>query len=214
MISKLHYIIPDSLEYHKKDWYQKVCDSGIDWIQLRWKTIDDDEFVRRVNEVKNWLEGKEVKLIVNDRIHLMDQFEVDGFHLGKTDMELCEGRARARGLILGATTNSLEDILERKEIGVDYFGLGPFRFTNTKKNLSPVLGLDGYRAICRSSRLALEDLGLNTPIVAIGGIQNEDIEGLLEAGVHGVAISSYFNENTEKRIKEMLQKLEGNYAFG
>ena len=158
MISKLHYIIPDSLEYHKKDWYQKVCDSGIDWIQLRWKTIDDDEFVRRVNEVKNWLEGKEVKLIVNDRIHLMDQFEVDGFHLGKTDMELCEGRARARGLILGATTNSLEDILERKEIGVDYFGLGPFRFTNTKKNLSPVLGLDGYRAICRSSRLALEDL--------------------------------------------------------
>lgn len=208
MISKLHYIIPDSNEYHLEDWYKKICNSGIDWIQLRWKSISDEEFVKRVKEVKNWVAEFDLTLIVNDRIHLKDQFEVDGFHLGKKDMELSEARARAGGKVLGATTNALEDILERREIGVDYFGLGPYQFTRTKENLDPVLGIGGYKDIIRSLS------GAEAPIIAIGGIENKDIEGLMETGIHGVAISSYFNEDSENRIKEMLQKLEGNYAFG
>ena len=209
MISKLHYIIPDSKEVHHADWYKKVCGAGIDWIQLRWKTISDDEFVSRVEDVKQWTDQFKVKLIVNDRIHLMDQFEVDGFHLGKKDMELSEGRARARGKILGGTTNKLDDIVKANEAGVDYVGLGPYKFTRTKENLDPVLGYLGYLNIIRSLS------GVEVPpVIAIGNIKTKDVLPLVEVGVHGVAVSSYFNENTENRIKEMLKKLEGNYAFG
>ncbi len=227
MISKLHYIIPDSKEVHHADWYKKVCGAGIDWIQLRWKTISDDEFVSRVEDVKQWTDQFEVKLIVNDRIHLIDQFEVDGFHLGKKDMELSEARkmpsfadsfaeateskrasAGETRKILGGTTNKIEDIIKAKEAGVDYVGLGPYKFTRTKENLDPVLGYLGYLNIMRS-------LGDDAPpVIAIGNIKTKDVLPLVEVGVHGVAVSSYFNENTENRIKEMLKKLEGNYAFG
>ena len=66
----------------------------------------------------------------------------------------------------------------------------------------------GYLNIIRS-------LGKDkVPVIAIGNIKTKDVQPLLEVGVHGVAVSSYFNENTENRIKEMLKILEGNYAFG
>lgn len=222
MIGKLHYIIPDSKEKHNADWYKTVCDAGIDWIQLRWKTISDEEFIGRVEDVKRWTDQFDVTLIVNDRIHLMNQFEVDGFHLGKKDADLQESRARLdskspdnyreeqeqqKSKILGGTTNKLDDILKANEAGVDYVGLGPYKFTRTKENLDPVLGYLGYLNIMRS----LKDDA--PPIIAIGNIKTKDVLPLIECGVHGVAVSSYFNENTENRIKEMLKKLEGNYAI-
>lgn len=208
MISKLHYIIPDSEEFHNADWYKKVCDCGIDWIQLRWKTISDEEFVKRVKDVKQWTDSFDVKLIVNDRIHLSDKFDVDGFHVGKKDMELQEARARATGKILGGTTNKLEDILKAKDAGVDYVGLGPYKFTRTKENLDPVLGYLGYLNIMRSLS------GAEVPVIAIGNIKTKDVLPLLEAGVHGVAVSSYFSQNTEARIKDMLNEIEFNRQNG
>lgn len=69
--------------------------------------------------------------------------------------------------------------------GADYIGCGPFRFTTTKKNLSPVLGLEGYRNIV--SRM--KEAGINLPIVAIGGIAFEDIPAIMQTGVSGIALS-------------------------
>ena len=223
MISKLHYIIPDSEEFHSRDWYKKICDSGIDWIQLRWKSITDEEFVDRVQDVQEWTDQFDIRLIVNDRIHLKEQIDVDGYHLGKNDADLKESRAslgwkssdnyreeqgQQETKILGGTTNKLDDILKANDAGVDYVGLGPYKFTRTKENLDPVLGYLGYLNIMRK----FGDDSL--PVIAIGNIKTKDVQPLLEVGVHGVAVSSYFNENTENRIKEMLKKLEGNYAFG
>ena len=67
----------------------------------------------------------------------------------------------------------------------DYFGCGPFRFTSTKKNLSPILGYEGYKEILRKMR----DANIRIPLVAIGGIAKEDIPGLLKCGVDGIALS-------------------------
>lgn len=64
-------------------------------------------------------------------------------------------------------------------------GLGPFRFTTTKKNLAPELGLEGYRTIVKEVR----DSGMEIPIVAIGGITADDIEPLMSTGVNGIAVS-------------------------
>ena len=106
--------------------------------------------------------------------------------VGKNDMPVAEARRLlGPGKILGATANTLADLEAAARAGADYVGLGPFRFTTTKKNLSPVLGTDGYRTImaaCRRDGIAL-------PVVAIGGITADDIPEILQAGVQGIAVS-------------------------
>jgi thiamine-phosphate pyrophosphorylase len=88
---------------------------------------------------------------------------------------------------------------------VQYIGLGPLRFTDTKKNLSPIVGLEGYKRILSQFRT----LGHNLPVVGIGGVKADDIEALLEAGLHGVAVSSLINlaENPSAVTQELLSLL-------
>jgi thiamine-phosphate pyrophosphorylase len=69
--------------------------------------------------------------------------------------------------------------------GADYLGIGPFRFTTTKKNLSPVLGLEGYSSILSQ----MKEANIEIPVVAIGGITYEDIPAILHTGVNGIALS-------------------------
>ena len=87
--------------------------------------------------------------------------------------------------IIGATANTTEDIMAAAQAGADYIGYGPFRFTTTKKNLSPVLGLDGYR----KAALFRKEHNLRLPLVAIGGITRDDIAEIIEAGADGIALS-------------------------
>ena len=86
---------------------------------------------------------------------------------------------------IGATANTFEDIRLAVERGASYIGLGPYRFTGTKKNLSPILGLDGYRKIIAQCKEA----GIDIPIFAIGGITLEDVGPLMETGITGIAVS-------------------------
>ena len=89
------------------------------------------------------------------------------------------------------------------ELAVDYVGLGPFRFTNTKKNLSPVLGHAGYANI-------LQQMQVKIPVIAIGGLTVEDVETLMNTGVHGIAISGAIINaaQPEIKIKQFLNALE------
>ena len=107
-------------------------------------------------------------------------------HLGKHDMPVAEARRLlGNGFIIGGTANTFDDVKMHYEAGADYIGCGPFRFTTTKKNLSPILGLEGYRRIVSQ----MKEAGINLPIVAIGGITREDIPAILQTGVTGVALS-------------------------
>ena len=110
--------------------------------------------------------------------------------------------------IIGGTANSFDDIRQLVAENVDYIGLGPYRFTKTKENLSPILGFKGYEDIINKCK----EYNYKTPIVAIGGIEIEDIPSLVKMGVNGVAISGYIlnNENpiliTEKIIDTLYEK--------
>lgn len=107
-------------------------------------------------------------------------------HLGKHDMPVAEARRLlGNGFIIGGTANTFDDVKMHYEAGADYIGCGPFRFTTTKKNLSPILGLEGYRRIVSQ----MKEAGINLPIVAIGGITREDIPAILQTGITGVALS-------------------------
>ena len=125
-----------------------------------------------------------------DLVHIVRQkaqeLELDGVHLGKTDMPPMQARAILGGKpIIGVTANTFSDILSYSGMDIDYIGLGPFRFTSTKKDLSPILGLDGYRSIMQQCVAE----GIFIPTVAIGGITEADIDDVMATGVSGIALS-------------------------
>jgi thiamine-phosphate pyrophosphorylase len=125
--------------------------------------------------------------IIDDHVYLTQKLKADGVHLGKNDMPVAEARKiLGDSYIIGSTVNSFQDILSVIETSTpDYFGCGPFRYTSTKKNLAPILGLEGYRNIISQMKI----YGIDIPLVAIGGISKEDIPELMQSGIKGIALS-------------------------
>lgn len=165
---------------------RSVIAGGCRWVQLRMKEASHDEIVSVAQELKPICSESECILVVDDHVDIAKELELDGVHLGKNDMNPMQARAILGGKpIIGVTANTFDDIERYSCIDIDYIGLGPFRFTTTKKNLSPILGLDGYREIM--SRCAAE--GIFIPTVAIGGIEYADIEAIMSTGVSGIALS-------------------------
>ena len=103
--------------------------------------------------------------------------------------------------IIGGTANTLQDVLQRVQEGCSYVGLGPLRFTTTKKKLSPVLGLEGYKNIMDE----LKKRNIDIPIYAIGGIVTEDISSILQTGVYGLAGSGIITHHPNK--KELVKEI-------
>ena len=163
-----------------------ALEGGCKWIQLRMKDASDDEVRKAAAEIQPMCKEHEAVFLLDDRVELAKELHADGVHLGKNDMPIDEAR-RILGeeYIIGGTANTFEDIQRIAAQGADYIGCGPFRFTTTKKNLAPVLGIDGYRDIIAKMRNA----GINIPMVAIGGITPDDIDEILATGVQGIAVS-------------------------
>jgi thiamine-phosphate pyrophosphorylase len=144
--------------------------------------------------------------LLNDHVELCKEINVDGVHLGKTDTHPLEARKLlGDNFIIGCTCNTFEDIENLKDKPIDYIGLGPFRFTKTKQNLSPILGIEGYKNSVNQCKTA----NINIPIVAIGGISAEDVVSVLQIGVSGVALSSAIlqAEDPVAETKKVTNKL-------
>lgn len=158
---------------------------GCRWVQLRMKDAPTDKIVAAGRQIAAMC-ADGCTFIIDDHVELVDVLKADGVHLGHNDMPVAKARAILGACrIIGATANTAADIAAAAASGADYIGLGPFRFTSTKKNLSPVLGLDGYNNIMSQVRQA----GITVPVVAIGGITADDIPAIIQTGVRGVAIS-------------------------
>ena len=164
----------------------EALNGGCKWIQLRMKEAAYDEICNAIEQLKPLCKEKGAILILDDYAELAAKLDIDGVHLGKNDMPPQEARNLiGEKYIIGGTANTIDDIKNLVAQGVDYIGLGPFRHTDTKKNLSPILGLDGYKNILSQCNEA----GITTPIVAIGGIEPEDIPALMKTGISGIALS-------------------------
>lgn len=156
------------------------------WIQLRMKGATDEEVRPIALKVKEWCKEQNATFLIDDRVQLVKELQVDGVHLGKNDMPIAEARKiLGDDFIIGGTANTFEDVKAHYEAGADYIGCGPFRFTTTKEKLSPILGLEGYREIIQKMKAENIDI----PIVAIGGITKEDIPEIMKTGVNGIALS-------------------------
>lgn len=164
----------------------QFLDAGGRWIQLRMKHASAEVIVCRGKEMLALCRKRRAVLVVNDAPQLAVAIGADGVHLGQADMPPIEARRIiGDGAVIGSTANTFEQIAARNDGETDYVGLGPFRFTTTKKNLSPVLGTEGYRTIL--GRMRTENIPL--PVVAIGGIELPDIPQIMRTGVDGIALS-------------------------
>ena len=190
-------------QYTYLDSVRIALEGGCRWIQLRMKDTPTEDILPIAKETLTLCRQYEATFIIDDHVDLAKQIKADGVHLGKLDMPITEARSiLGKNFIIGGTANTLEDIRMHYEAGADYIGCGPFRFTTTKKNLSPVLGLEGYREIVRKMKME----GIDLPIVAIGGIEKEDIPSLMGTGITGIALSGSIlrAENPIKEMKEII----------
>ena len=102
------------------------------WIQLRMKGATDEEVRPIALKVKEWCKEQNATFLIDDRVQLVKELQVDGVHLGKNDMPIAEARKiLGDDFIIGGTANTFEDVKAHYEAGADYIGCGPFRFTKT-----------------------------------------------------------------------------------
>ena len=161
---------------------------GVRWVQLRMKDASAAEVTAMGRRLIGPCRVAGATLIINDHPEVAKAVGAHGVHLGKNDMAPAEARKLLGDrAIIGATANSLADVDRLMAEPVDYLGIGPYRFTGTKKNLAPLLGVEGYREII--AIMKARNGGRAFPHVAIGGITAADIALLAEAGVEGFAVS-------------------------
>ncbi len=204
-IGRLQPITKENCTLSVPDQIEAFCKGGARWVQLRLKEASGSEFLEIAQKARRITKDHKVALIIDDRVDMVKEVQADGVHLGELDLPPWEARQLlGKNAIIGGTADRFERI-ERIAVSVDYIGCGPFRFTNTKERLSPILGLEGYRAILTR----MEEEGIRVPLLAIGGIGAEDIPSLIQAGMFGVALSSTIVEakdpvNTTAELIELL----------
>lgn len=204
----LQFITHPSEKYSIAEEAQMAIEGGCRWIQLRMKDASDEEVRNVALEIIPMCQETDTFLIIDDRVELVNELKVSGVHLGKEDMDPLQARELlGPNAIIGVTANTADDILRFKGKDIDYVGVGPFRFTTTKKNLASCLGLDGYRSIVK----AVRDAGMEIPLVAIGGISLDDVEPLMATGVNGIAMSGAIINAPDPMLytSKVMEKLLG-----
>lgn len=180
---------------------ENVCRAGVRLVQLRMKNIDEQLYLETAIEAKQICNKYNTTLIINDNIEVAKKVGV-GVHLGKEDESIGKAKTVLENVLIGGTANTLTDCLELIDKKVDYIGLGPFKFTETKKKLSPILGEEGYRKIINE----LKKQGHTIPIYAIGGIIEDDFNLLFDVGVYGIAVSGLLSSTNEKTVKRIVDR--------
>lgn len=181
-----------------------VLQEGIRFIQLRMKGVANDKVLEVAKHIRPICDKHCAILTIDDKIELLESKLFDGVHLGKNDMPIKQAKQITKNkYLLGATCNTIFDVENAIKDGADYLGIGPYKYTTTKQNLAPILGLEGYKNIIEYMR----NKNLNIPIYAIGGITLEDLQQLKNIGIHGVALSGTISTATNKQsiIKEILK---------
>ena len=200
----IQFITHSNTRYDYVEGARLALEGGCRWIQLRMKDAQEVDFLLAAKQIGAMCKEYGATFILDDHVEWVGITGADGVHLGKNDMPVDEARNQlGANRIIGGTANTFEDVERLWRQGANYIGCGPYRFTTTKKNLSPVLGLDGYRHII--SKMKAHDI--NIPVVAIGGILQPNIKDVMATGVSGIAVSGAIL-NAENPVEEMKRFID------
>ena len=206
-ISRFHYLTQDLPQRSHIEQAEIACKAGANWLQYRCFSKTDEEMIQELHQVASICDDWGATLILTDHYHLLDKVDAQGVHIEDMGADFVSIRKFiGDDKTLGASANTLAQIERISESGVvDYAGCGPFTHTDTKPNDLPLLGIEGYKAINE----AMKRLGIDLPVLAIGGIKSEHIESLMETGIYGIAVSSAINlaENPSEVLREFYKKI-------
>lgn len=208
----IQFITHTNERYDYIDGVRMALEGGCRWIQLRMKDASEEEVLKTAESTRKLCRQYDAVFILDDYVELVERTGADGVHLGKNDMPIDKARRLiGKDKIIGGTANTFEDVKRIYSAGADYIGCGPFRFTTTKKKLSPILGLDGYSRIIEQ----MNAYRINLPVIAIGGILLPDVSDIMQTGVSGVAVSgAILNANNDDTpvttMKRFINKLKSN----
>lgn len=184
---------------------ESALKGGITCFQLREKHLSFEEFLAEAKEVKKLCAKYSVPLIINDNIEIALISEADGVHVGQDDTNIIEARKiGGDGLVIGVSAHNVEEALLAEKNGADYLGSGAVFGSRTKSNVH-TLPLETLRNICSSVKI---------PVVAIGGINKDNILQLAGSGISGIAlVSAIFGAADIETECRMLKKLAEKVAI-
>ena len=208
----IQFISHTNERYDYIDGIRMALEGGCRWIQLRMKDASEEEILKTAESTRELCRQYDAVFLLDDYVELVERSGADGVHLGKDDMPVYEARRLlGKDKIIGGTANTFEDVKRIYSAGADYIGCGPFRFTTTKKKLSPILGLGGYSRIIEQ----MNAYRINLPVIAIGGILLPDVSDIMQTGVSGIAVSGAIlnadNDNSPvATMKRFINELKSN----
>lgn len=178
------YLVTDSLILKGRDFYKCIEDAlraGVTTVQLREKNSSGKEFLEKAYKLRELTKKYNSIFIINDRVDIALLVDADGVHVGQSDISAIDVRRLiGKEKIVGVSTRTLEEAVEAKKNGADYLGVGAMFGTNTKLDAKSV-SIDTLKHIKEN---------IDLPIVAIGGLNLENIKELEECNIGGYAIVS------------------------
>lgn len=154
---------------------------GVTCVQVREKDLDETAFLTEAMAIQKLCGAYHIPLIVNDNVGLAVRCGADGVHIGQSDEAAAAVRARVgENMILGVSAETVEQAVAAEKAGADYLGVGAVFATSTKTDALPV-SLETLREVCSAVRI---------PVVAIGGINENNLPLLAGTGIAGVAVVS------------------------
>jgi thiamine-phosphate pyrophosphorylase len=173
---------------------ERSCGAGARILQYREKHAGRQEMVETAREIRKITEKYGTLFIVNDFIDIALIVKADGVHLGQDDIPIAAARKIVpTGFVIGRSTHSLEQAIEAEKQGADYIGSGPVFATPTKEDYIPI-GIDTVKQVIQTVRI---------PVVAIGGLNLDNISQLQKAGVKNFAMVRAFQKNTEEVVRKI-----------
>lgn len=181
------------------DQVKECLEGGVTFLQLREKKLDEEAFYEEALEIKKLCKEKGVPFIINDNVDVALRCDADGVHVGQSDMEAQDVRAKlGADKIIGVSARTVEQAVKAEKMGADYLGVGAVFSTSTKLDAREV-SWETLKEICET---------VSIPVVAIGGITADNLSQLAGTGVDGVAVvSAIFAQKDIKAATENLRKL-------
>jgi thiamine-phosphate pyrophosphorylase len=177
---------------------EKTAKQGVTLVQLRSKNTDTKTFLNTAFQISEILTPLNIPFIINDRADIALACHADGVHLGQKDLPLHFARKiLGKNKIIGITAPGIQQAEKAQSQGANYIGVGPVFFTESKKKASEPLGLKQLSLIRKHIRI---------PILAIGGINPQNVTQVISTGVDGVAVISAIldAESSEEATKKLL----------
>ena len=177
---------------------KESLDGGVTFLQLREKELDEVHFLEEAKELQQLCREYQVPFIVNDNVDIAISMDADGVHVGQSDMEAGDVRAKlGPDKIIGVSAQTVEQAVLAEKHGADYLGVGAVFPTGSKDDADDV-SYETLKAICEA---------VSIPVIAIGGITQKNVKELAGSGICGIAvISAIYAQQDIRKASEDLKK--------